>query len=446
MSVPDRPNIQLRPWASLNTLEFYWSQPLSGAPISSYMLLCSSIPYSTIIGSSTNYAKVSTLTNTQDYTFQLAGINQYGMGPFHQFRIVQPGTLPSGVTNLTASKSESSTVSISWNFSTNLNESGNHNFIVTAIPSSLISSSQQQVGLYATQDFVILRGLDAQPYTINVQSVNDAGWSQSPVSTTVNLGANPDPTNLAKGNVLWLDANDPNATGILPSTGSIFSTWKDKSGGNNHAQTLPGGSFVWNNNTFNGLAAFNFDGQQTTQWNGNFNVQTSTMSAIAVFSLNQASRASGRIIGFSEGPTQDDYTGPSRWGLLRQSALSFGPYRAGNYTGITLPGYNVPTIIEGSFDGNYAYSDWLNGANTVYNSTICGPPTFGNFNINYYCVGNNPRIGDFNGPIAGYMAEMLIYDSALTAVERDKIRGYLAWKWGLQAQLPPDSAYINGPP
>ena len=44
------------------------------------------------------------------------------------------------------------------------------------------------------------------------------------------------------------------------------------------------------------------------------------------------------------------------------------------------------------------------------------------------------------------MAEMLIYDSGLTAVERDKIRGYLAWKWGLQAQLPPDSAYINGPP
>jgi hypothetical protein len=42
------------------------------------------------------------------------------------------------------------------------------------------------------------------------------------------------------GMTLWLDATDVNANGIQPANGSQMTTWKDKSGANNHANTLPG--------------------------------------------------------------------------------------------------------------------------------------------------------------------------------------------------------------
>jgi len=42
-----------------------------------------------------------------------------------------------------------------------------------------------------------------------------------------------------------------------------------------------------------------------------------------------------------------------------------------------------------------------------------------------------------------YICEAAIYDRALTTAERQKIEGYLAWKWGLQEQLPYDHPYAS---
>jgi hypothetical protein len=44
------------------------------------------------------------------------------------------------------------------------------------------------------------------------------------------------------------------------------------------------------------------------------------------------------------------------------------------------------------------------------------------------------------------IAEIVFYKSALSLSNREKIEGYLAWKWGLQANLPSNHPYKNATP
>jgi hypothetical protein len=43
----------------------------------------------------------------------------------------------------------------------------------------------------------------------------------------------------------------------------------------------------------------------------------------------------------------------------------------------------------------------------------------------------------------GYMAEILVFSNVLTVADRQRIEGYLAWKWGLQSQLPTLHPYAS---
>lgn len=138
--VPGVPKIRFQPIGSLSTLEFWWEAPANngGALIQNYTLLCSSIPYSTVIGPSSFYAKVTPLVNSQDYTFQLAARNTNGLGPYIPFTIAQPGNSPSLPTEVTTTQINDSTVNLTWNFTPALNESANRYFIITVTPSTQI--------------------------------------------------------------------------------------------------------------------------------------------------------------------------------------------------------------------------------------------------------------------------------------------------------------------
>jgi hypothetical protein len=50
------------------------------------------------------------------------------------------------------------------------------------------------------------------------------------------------------------------------------------------------------------------------------------------------------------------------------------------------------------------------------------------------------------GAFKGYIGEVITYPSVLTDTNRQKIEGYLAWKWGLQGSLPIGHPYKNAPP
>jgi hypothetical protein len=44
------------------------------------------------------------------------------------------------------------------------------------------------------------------------------------------------------------------------------------------------------------------------------------------------------------------------------------------------------------------------------------------------------------------ISECIIYHGALSAIDREKVEGYLAWKWGLVSSLPPGHPYEFSPP
>lgn len=61
-----------------------------------------------------------------------------------------------------------------------------------------------------------------------------------------------------------------------------------------------------------------------------------------------------------------------------------------------------------------------------------------NQNVGHSGGGSNNAFGDY--------AEGLVYTQALNTSNRQKLEGYLAWQWGLQASLVAGHPYISAPP
>ena len=45
----------------------------------------------------------------------------------------------------------------------------------------------------------------------------------------------------------------------------------------------------------------------------------------------------------------------------------------------------------------------------------------------------------------GHLCEIIIYNRSITTTERQKVEGYLAYKWGLRSSLPTNHPYKNIP-
>jgi hypothetical protein len=94
------------------------------------------------------------------------------------------------------------------------------------------------------------------------------------------------------------------------------------------------------------------------------------------------------------------------------------------------PGSNINTTVNGTtgLDSTQVTSSLntkANGART-------------NMGAHWYPPENYYREFYF-----GYIAEVLAFSKALTVADRQRIEGYLAWKWGLQSQLPALHPFSN---
>ena len=82
-----------------------------------------------------------------------------------------------------------------------------------------------------------------------------------------------------------------------------------------------------------------------------------------------------------------------------------------------------------------------------------GIPSSGTSSIGYFSPNSNTtfRIGDSNftgNTFKGSMSEIMMYTPsiALTLTQIQKIEGYLAWKWGIQNNLPSSHLYYSSTP
>lgn len=235
------------------------------------------------------------------------------------------------------------------------------------------------------------------------------------------------PTQIS-GCSLWLDAAD---TTTLTRSGSNVSSWRDKSGNNNNATQPTLANQPTTGTLLNGLNVLDFTGTQPF-----FSFPTISFTNITVFTIfrNTTLRAycSPLFIGpffffFTDGAGNNLY-GTGRLGVNGEGIISQAA------AGITTTNYLLYSLnlTVGATD---IVNFYINGANAAnFNGAASGGRS-------YYQVGSTDGVG----ATTGFTAEILVYNGVLNNSQRQQVEGYLAWKWGLQANLPTTHPYKNSP-
>jgi hypothetical protein len=229
------------------------------------------------------------------------------------------------------------------------------------------------------------------------------------------------------GLALWLDASD--ATTITMS-GTNVTQWRDKSSNahicisnaNYGGTTLP---------TYNSNAIYknvNFADNQVLVTSCNWNYVTSWSCFVALNTVNLGARwlispfngVSLVMMGMNQGINK--IFNPNVGGLTGSPADITGNHI--EYT--SAENTNAISNILWYRDG------LIQGSNFKSLSVPAGTPKMG--------IGANAT---FNNSMAGtyQLYEVLIYNRFLTISQRQQVEGHLAWKWGLQTNLPANHPY-----
>jgi hypothetical protein len=99
---------------------------------------------------------------------------------------------------------------------------------------------------------------------------------------------------------------------------------------------------------------------------------------------------------------------------------------------------DVPFQLYEDVTSNTAVTLFVTGSNVYSSNTSVAPLTSTGLTVGGR--GGIPNTG------ALVIAEVLLYNKALSTFERQQVESYLAWKWSLQASLPSDHTYKFAPP
>jgi len=216
-----------------------------------------------------------------------------------------------------------------------------------------------------------------------------------------------------RGLSLWLDAADP-TTVVL--SGANVTQWNDKSGYGNNATTPTAKYPTYSSN----YVSFSRTAGSIMTLNGITTAPTSE-SIFIVFSYNNPGNNLEDFLGATYGGRQLSIynqiltTFYSQIGIVVQS---------GNLT------QNVTTLIDTIYDGN-TLTHYVNASTFESKSSVL----FSGSGVTNLCGNTDCSIN-----------EIIVYNTSLTTLQRQQMEGYLAWKWGLQANLPASHPYYNGPP
>lgn len=249
------------------------------------------------------------------------------------------------------------------------------------------------------------------------------------------------PTEIATD--LWLDAAD-NSTITIDSGVQI---WSDKSGnGRDAVQALGANQPTVANSWLNGLDSISFSGSgQYLSCGDVLDLGTAGKTVVAVAQVNNTGNLSGVVYAKAlAAATAGRFS--LNW-LLTVNKLS-GMYIVGttaentNEVAYTSVASNVLSQV---IDRSGTQKIGVNGTQTEFSVTA----NYTDFNTaTRFLIGAYSNATD-TGLYAshnGHISEILVFDRVLQVDELQTVEGYLAWKWGLEANLPVGHPYKNSAP
>ena len=234
----------------------------------------------------------------------------------------------------------------------------------------------------------------------------------------------------------WYDADD--AATITESAGAV-SQWDDKSGNSVHCvQASPSQKPLTGSATINSTNALSFDG--TNDYLEKLSESLMDKVELSVFAVVQPIAGGDNFQGII---TNSSTTAANRSDLTYYKASGYMAYvRPGSSSALASSNVtDVPMVLAGvgSISGANTTSEiWLDGTAGTTQTQTSG----------FTATENLVYIGFLNGTryFKGYIGEIVVMRSTASATDRQRIEGYLAHKWSLEANLPSGHPFKSAAP
>lgn len=227
---------------------------------------------------------------------------------------------------------------------------------------------------------------------------------------------------------VWLDAADAST---ITLNGSTVSQWSDKSGNARIAtQATAANQPTYVTTGLNGKPALSFDGGDFMS--GLWSAATASQATVAIVCLYASSASTQAAVSLGTGASNSGLG--VGWNTL-SSVFNTFLWASGE---ATRAGFIATPVIHVGVLAPSSITQSLNGNTST--AVIGTTPT----------VSTNYQVGGIGGTLllsnGSRVSEVVILSSAASTDTRQKLEGYLAWKWGTEASLPVGHPYKNSPP
>ena len=273
-------------------------------------------------------------------------------------------------------------------------------------------------------EFLIYSNALTNSQRLQVEGYLSAKWSIPNFGVFNPFGSVP-------GLVAWFDTYDASYT----TTGNTVTKWQNKAEGVGSSSATTGSGTVSINQAY-------LNGKSSVRFPAGTNYLNSTVS----FSTNLRSTFFVATVGASAASTFANVI------LIGNDTIGGQLYGYGNQLQLNKAGTSALTTAANNYFGSTSIVSittttgntgiWVNGSNQTLIQN--------NITSTFWDTGSSTlSIGGFTGLTTSSNAdiyELLHFDGTMTTFQRQQIEGYLAWKWGLQANLPATHPFVSAAP
>jgi len=269
-----------------------------------------------------------------------------------------------------------------------------------------------------------------QNTSYNMTGVGGGAGSSVIISTQITLIAfTPDKVTSATL-FMWFDAN---SSSTINFSGSNVSQWNDKSGNGRNAVPYSN-SCTYNATGFNGKPAIYFSNSALQAPLPSTNCFPNGITVIQAYYYTGGSYGAPFTISYNNIGDPFDIYSTARY------INSYGTGSTSFNSSINTIALNTPCLF-GIVASGTLWNEWVNGGTQTFSYSVSND--FRNVNTTKFFIGGR---WDQVTNLTGYVAETIVYSGVLNISDRQKVEGYLAWKWGIRTSLPGSHPYYSVQP